>query len=278
MRCPEALRIAAALAVCVAFGAFAESDGVRGEIAARLQAQIPSVAPADYALGPGAFDPDLRAQIEANKGAGAAAVQRGAALWKRKFRDGRSLGSCFPNGGRRVAGRYPQYDPRLKRVVTLEMAVNQCLKAHKEPIIEGADTAPMAEIAAYLRSLSVGQKILVRVPAAAAPMLEQGRRLFYSRLGQYNFACASCHVQGAGKRFDDYTLTPAIGQAAQWPFIRDGQAVTLQAQMRYCLEERMGAAAFAAGSEELNDLEYFLTSLSNGYALRPNSWRPSRAQ
>jgi hypothetical protein len=36
----------------------------------------------------------------------------------------------------------------------------------------------------------------------------------------------------------------------------------------------MGAAPFPGGSEELNDLEYFLTYLSNGLAIRANAWRP----
>jgi sulfur-oxidizing protein SoxA len=54
--------------------------------------------------------------------------------------------------------------------------------------------------------------------------------------------------------------------------IRDGKAVTLQARIRECLE-LMGAAPFPAGSEELNDLEYFLTYLSNGLPLKANPWR-----
>ena len=69
-------------------------------------------------------------------------------------------------------------------------------------------------------------------------------------------------------------MSSSIGQAARWPFIRDGEARTLQAQIRACLE-RMGAAPFPAGSEELNDLEYFLTYLSNGLPVRPNAWRPN---
>ena len=34
--------------------------------------------------------------------------------------------------------------------------------------------------------------------------------------------------------------------------------------------ELMGAAPFAAGSDELNDVEYFLSYLSNGLPLRAN--------
>ena len=172
-----------------------------------------------------------------------------------------------------MAQAYPQYDPRLKRVVTLEMAVNQCRKAHNEALFELADPETMGAVTSYLRSLSNGQKMAVRVPAAAEPRFEEGRRLYFTRMGQRNFACASCHLQAAGKRFAGMPLSPAIGQAVHWPEIRDGKALTLQARIRECLE-LMGAAPFAAGSDELNHLEYFLSYLSNGLPLKANVYRP----
>ena len=51
--------------------------------------------------------------------------------------------------------------------VTLETAINQCLKAHKEALLELDDPKSMGAVVAYVRSLSEGQKIAVRVPAAA---------------------------------------------------------------------------------------------------------------
>jgi sulfur-oxidizing protein SoxA len=277
MRCPRfspgtALALGAALAAC-ALSVAAAPDAVRSEVAQRLQRQLPGTAPADYALGSAAFDTDLRAAIESNAAAGTAVAQAGARLWARKFKDGRSLASCFPNGGRRIAATYPQFDLRLKRVMTLEMAINQCLRSHKEPLYDPADPATMGAVTAHLRSLANGVKLAVRVPAAAEESFEQGRRLYFSRLGQRNYACASCHVQGAGKRYVETPLSPAIGQATHWPLIHAGQAVSLQASIRECLE-RMGAAPFAPGSEELNNVEYFLTYLSNGLPLKANPWRP----
>ncbi|HSN21868.1 MAG TPA: sulfur oxidation c-type cytochrome SoxA [Usitatibacter sp.] len=274
MRFPEALRRLAALAACAAASAVASPEAVKGDVEARLHAQLPALATRDYVLGSAAFDDALRAGEEAHAEAAKAIVERGAALWKRRFKDGRSLASCFPNGGRRVAAAYPQYHPRLKLVFTLEMAINQCLKSHHEPLIDYTDPQTMGAITAYVRSLSNGQRITVRVPAAAEAHFENGRRMYFSRLGQRNFACASCHVVGAGKRYEDVPLSPAIGQAARWPFIRGEESVTLQAQVRTCLE-RMGVAPFSAGSEELNDLEYFLTYLSNGLPIRANAWRPA---
>jgi sulfur-oxidizing protein SoxA len=273
MRFPD-LRIpalAALLASCLCAAA-ATPEAVKNDIASRLQAAWPAVRPADWVLGSAAFDEELRAQLEQNEAAGEAVVAAGKKAWERRFKNGRSLGACFPNGGRRVVGAYPLYDARAKRVVTLEIAINQCLKGHGEPVME-LDSPAMAAVTAYLRSLSNGQKVAVRVPAAAQERFNQGQRLYVTRMGQRNYACASCHVQVAGKRYEETPLSPAIGQGTHWPLIRDGAAVTMQMRMRECLE-LMGAAPFPAGSEELNHLEYFLTYLSNGLPLKANAWRP----
>jgi sulfur-oxidizing protein SoxA len=240
-----------------------------------LQA-LPAAAAADPSRGTAAAEDDRRAEAERNSIAPAAAaiVESGKKIWTRNFKNGKSLAACFPNGGRRIAASYPQYDQRLKRVVTLESAINLCLKAHNEALLDPVDADTMGAVLAYVRSLSDGQKIAVRVPAGVAQeRLEQGRRQYYTRMGQRNFACASCHVQAAGKRYGEVALSPAVGQATHWPVIRGERAVTLQARIRECLE-LMGAAPFAPGSDELNHLEYFLTSASNGLALRANTWRP----
>jgi sulfur-oxidizing protein SoxA len=258
--------LACALAA-TALAASGSAEDVRKEIAARVEAQLAASAALAGAQPAPAGDAAPSAP------AGPSPLERGKALWTRKFKDGRTLASCYPNGGRRIASAYPLYDSRVKRVVTLEMSINQCLKVHKEPLLETSDAQTMGVLTAYLRSLAAGRKIAVRVPAAAESRFEQGRRLYFTRFGQRNFACASCHVQNAGRIYADQVLSGVVGQAARWPFIRNGQAVTLQMQIRDCLD-RMGAAPFGPGSDEMNDLEYFLTYLSNGAALSPNTPRP----
>lgn len=270
--------LACVLALAAAGPALAGADAVRVEIAARLAASYPGLAASDFALGSAAYDPDRRAQLEANTPAPGSAevLAEGKRLWTRKFRDGRSLAQCFPNGGRRIAGAYPQVDAKLKRVVTLEIAVNQCLKSHGEPLLDAADPATMGAVLAYVRSLSDGLKVAVRVNGPVAEdRFEQGRRLFFTRMGQQNHACASCHVQAAGRFYGESALPAASGMAARWPWIRGGRAITMQGQSRECLEQRMGAAPFPAGSDELAQVEYFLTVLSNGLVLKPNAWRPN---
>jgi sulfur-oxidizing protein SoxA len=266
-----------ALAAAVPPGALASAETFRSDIEAAMRSRFPSLTPADLAAGSAAFDAERRAEAERMKPApgGAEAIEAGRRIWTRKFAKGRSLAGCFPNGGRRIAAGYPQYDQRLKRVVTLETAINQCLKTHGQPLLEPGDPATMGGVIAYLRSLAEGQKVAVRVGTPEAEQrFEEGRRYYFTRMGQQNYACASCHVQHAGRYFGDTAIPAATGAAVQSPYLRDGRPETLQMRIRECLE-RMGAAPFPAGSDELAHLEYFLSYLSNGLAIRPNAWRPA---
>jgi sulfur-oxidizing protein SoxA len=277
MRFPERAPVLALLvAVALPLQAAASAESVRNEIASRVREQHPALTPAGLASGSAAFDPVRQAEAERNKPApGAAeAIEAGRRIWTRKFANGRSLSGCFPNGGRRIAASYPQVDRRMKRVVTLETAINQCLKAHGQALLDAGDPDSMGAVLAYVRSLSEGQKILVRVASAQdEERFEEGRRLYFTRMGQQNYACASCHLNHAGKFFGDTAIPAPVGAAAQWPHLRDGRPLTLQMRMRECLD-RMGAAPFPAGSDELAHLDYFLSYLSNGLAIRPNAWRP----
>jgi L-cysteine S-thiosulfotransferase len=277
MRFPDR-RSALALAVAawLPLSAMAGAESVRNDILSRMREQYPALTPADLAAGSAAFDPQRQAEAQQHVPApgAAAAIEAGRRIWTRKFPNGRSLAGCFPNGGRRIAGAYPLYDRRVKRVVTLETAINQCLKTHGQPLLEAGDPDTMGVVLAYVRSLSAGQKIAIRTGSAPAEeRFEEGRRLYFTRMGQQNYSCASCHVLHAGRFYGDTAIPSPVGAAVQWPHLRDGKPVTLQMRVRECLE-RMGAAPFPAGSDELAHLEYFLAYLSNGLALRPNAWRP----
>jgi sulfur-oxidizing protein SoxA len=277
MRFPDrAGACALLLALSLPLQASGGAEAVRGEILSVLRERHPALSPADYAAGAAAFDPQRQAELERNRPApGAAeAIEAGRKLWLRKFPNGRSLAGCFPNGGRRIAAAYPQYDRRLRRLVTLETAVNQCLRTHGQPLLDAADPDTMGAVLAYLRSLADGQKVAVRTGSAPAEeRFEEGRRLYFTRMGQQNYSCASCHVRHAGSFFGDTAIPAPVGSAASWPHLRAGKPVTLQVRIRECLD-RMGAAPYPAGSDELAHVEYFLAFLSNGIPVRANAWRP----
>jgi sulfur-oxidizing protein SoxA len=125
-----------------------------------------------------------------------------------------------------------------------------------------------------MRTLSDGMLMNVKVegPKATAAY-EDGKKTFFSRKGQLNFACASCHVQNAGTRLRSELISPAVGHAVHWPVFRGGDnLVTLQQRYDGCFKQ-VRAVPPAQGSATMNNLEYFHSALSNGLPMKASVFR-----
>lgn len=262
--------------ICVAQTG-ATPDQQRQALIQALQKRIPGSSPSDWVLG--AANPSAVVQaipLTAENATNSADILAiGKKAWDRKFKDGKSLANCFPNAGKRVASTYPQFDAKTSQVVTVDMAINRCFVLHGEPEIAATNAALMGPLNAYFKSLSDGQRLTVRVSSVQArEKFDAGRAMFQRRIGQQDFACASCHVQNAGGILAQQGLSAAVGQAATWPRIRPGgQVLGLQMQFQRCMQ-RSGAEPFALGSEELNNLEYYHAFISNGLTTRTLSVQP----
>ncbi len=248
----------------------------RVSLIAAIQKRFPGVPVDEWSHGGASFAPGVA--VTPLGGVNATNVNDilaiGKKTWERKFRNGKSLASCFPNGGQRVAATYPQVDTRFNRVVTLEDAINACRELHQEPAFSRTDGLSMGALSAYLRSMSVGQKLNVRVqgPIAAAHYAA-GRMWFTKRIGEADLACASCHVSRVGQLHEEggkrIGLSPAVGQVLAWPRVEPGGDVRLlHGQFQRCMH-RAGANPFDIGSVEFRQLEYFLAAVSNGLTIRP---------
>ena len=242
----------------------------RQNLVRSIQKRMPGTNPADWVLGANSAVVAQAIPLNADNATNSADILAiGRKAWERKFKNGKSLAICFPNAGKRVAATYPQFDAKTRQVVTVEMAINQCLTLHGESEIATTNAALMGPLGAYFKSLSDGQRLTVRVGSALArEKYDAGLALYQRRIGQQNVACASCHVQNAGNIYQQQGLSAVIGQAVTWPRLQPGgQVLGLQAQFQRCMQ-RSGADPFAVGSEELNNLEYFHAFMSNGLAMR----------
>jgi L-cysteine S-thiosulfotransferase len=241
-----------------------------------LQRRLPGTRPDDWVFGGVNYDRGVQAiPLTADNATNTADILSiGKKSWERRFKNGKTFANCFPNAGRRIASTYPQYEPATKQVVTFEMALNRCLQLHGEPMIAPADAMTMGPLSAYARTLADNQRLTIRINGQDARYrYDAGKRLFQTRMGQQNYACSSCHVQHAGEVYGTTTgaggLAPAVGQAVSWPRLEPGGNIrTLQSQFQRCMK-KSGAEPFAEGSDELNNLEYYLAYLSNGLPLRP---------
>ena len=265
----------ACLFLGASLGASAGPAEDRRALTEHYKQRLPGVKFDDYVLGALALNKDALAQYDSimifppfvND------VDEGRKTWEKPFKNGKTFASCFAGGGENVAGDYPKFDNASGKVVTFEGALNACLKANGETELKFGSTV-MGLLVSYAKSLSDGMKVNVKVegPAALAAY-EKGKTHYYSRRGQLNFACATCHVDNVGNFVRSEQLSPMIGQAAHWPEFRAGtELTTLQRRFQQC-NSQTRAAPLEFNSEEYNNLEYFLTYMSNGLPMQTPVFR-----
>ena len=248
----------------------------RQELAKYYTDKYPNVKVEDYVYGALAFDADSKAQYDAIMEFPPfdSMVEAGRKLWETPFKNGKTYASCLPNGGKQIAGNYPMFDEAKGKVVTLIDVINDCRVANGEAAYKVGDTTTMGYLTAYMLTMSDGMLMNVKVegPKAMAAY-EDGKKSFYSRKGQLNFACSSCHVQNAGVRLRSELISPAIGHAVHWPVFRGGDSLVLLQQRYEGCFKSVRAVSAPQGSETLNNLEYFHSALSNGLPLKASVFR-----
>ncbi len=192
-------------------------------------------------------------------------IEAGEAFWNQKFANGKSLGSCF-DGNPAQRTNYPHWNAERKMVMTLPLAINECLIANGETALN-YKKGKIADVLAYMSYESRGQKINVEVPddPDALAAYSAGKSFYFARRGQLNFSCAQCHMESAGMYVRTDILSPAVGHASGWPVYRSkwGELGTLHRRFSGC-NKQVRAKPFAAQSEQYRNLEYFLTHMSNG--------------
>ena len=244
----------------------------RQAMAGFFQKRFPDVPTQDFANGLYALDEAAREQgIEMEDFPPyEIAIEEGEEYFNTPFANGKSYADCFENGGIGVRQNFPYFDTDIGEVVTFELAINQCRSANGEeplPYKKGE----LAAVSAYMAYTSRGNIIDIQVPddnSEALAAYEAGKQFFYTRRGQLNFACKSCHVQSAGLSLRADRLSTTFGHATHWPVYRAawGEIGTLHRRFAEC-NIQVRARPFEPQSLEFRNLEYFLTVMSNGLEL-----------
>jgi sulfur-oxidizing protein SoxA len=194
-------------------------------------------------------------------------VDRGEELFNQTFKNGNTYGSCFENDGIGIRQNYPYFDTGRNKVITLEGALNDCRVKNGEKPLSYFKGKELAHVSAYMAYTSRGNKFNVQIPntSEALNAYEKGKKLYFTKKGQLNFSCADCHVYQTGTKLRADIPSPAIGHPTHFPVYRSGMGrlVTPHERFAGCLN-RIRAKSFKGGSDELNNLEFFTTFMSNG--------------
>ena len=240
--------------------------------------KFPNLPLNDFVNGPYSMDMGLRKQWQAIEEFPPyeIAVDKGKALMAKKFKNGKTLADCFPNKGIGIRQDYPNFDAKSGEVITLDVAVNQCLtKNGEKPFNYKKDD--MAAVTAYMAFTSRGKPMNIKIPndPRALAAYKKGEEYFYTRRGQFNFACASCHVQMAGKHLRTEVLAPALGIMNAMPIYRSnwGGMGTTSRRLTSC-NTQVRAASLKPEDELYRDVEYYLSYMGNGLPISGPGARP----
>ena len=240
--------------------------------------KFPKVKFEDFVNGPYSMNEDMRRQWEDKEQFPPYefALEAGKEMFATPFKNGKSYADCFPNGGIGVRQNYPYFDEKEGKVVTLELALNKCRETNGEaPYSYVKDE--MASLTAYMAYTSRGKPFDIKIPsdARAREAYEMGKEYFYTRRGQLNFSCASCHVQNPGERIRAEILAPAIGILNAMPIYRSEWSGmgTISRRFVTCNSQTRGVP-LEPQSDEYRNLEYYLSYVSNGLPISGPGARP----
>ncbi|MBA4329373.1 MAG: sulfur oxidation c-type cytochrome SoxA [Polaromonas sp.] len=204
-------------------------------------------------------------------------VKDGESLWTQPAgQGGKACVACHAAASssmRGVAARYPAFDARLSRPLTLGQRINQCRQHHQQAPPFRAESQQLLSLEAYVALQSRGLPVAPPDDQRLTPFRQRGEQRFMQRLGQLNLSCAQCHDNNAGGRLGS-SLIPQAHPTGYPVYRLEWQALgSLQRRLRGCMSG-VRAEPFAYDAQELVELELYLASRASGMAMETPGVRP----
>ena len=240
--------------------------------------RFPKLQLNDFVNGPYSMDEGLRKQWQAKEEFPPYdfALDKGKDMFAKPFKNGKTYADCFPNKGVGIRQMYPMFDAKSGQIITLDVALNQCRETNGEAPFDYLKD-DMAALTAYMAFTSRGKPFDIKIPddPRALAAYKKGEQYFFTRRGQLNFSCASCHVQSPGQRIRTEVLAPALGITAALPIYRSewGGMGTTSRRFTTCNTQVRGVP-LKPEDESYRDVEYYLSYMANGLPISGPGARP----
>jgi sulfur-oxidizing protein SoxA len=169
-------------------------------------------------------------------------VEAGEAMWNKvEGSAGKSCASCHGDAAESMKGvgaSYPKWDEKTKRPINIELQINRCREENMgaEPL--KFDKGGQKELTAYIKHQSLGTPVKIDLSQGEMQKWwDQGKEMYYTRTGQLNMSCATCHEDNMGKMIRADHLSQ--GQVNGFPTYRLKQAglVSLHNRFRGCIRD-----------------------------------------
>ncbi|MGR3514483.1 MAG: sulfur oxidation c-type cytochrome SoxA [Paracoccaceae bacterium] len=158
--------------------------------------------------------------------------------------------------------------PRVENgeLVTLTNLVNECVTDRMGGEAWKYSGAKMSGMTALIAHQSRGMPMNVKIDGEAAQFWEQGKELYYTRVGQLDMACSNCHEDNYGNMIRADHLSQ--GQINGFPLYRlkNAKINTTHGRFKGCMKN-IRATPFKEGGPEFKALELYIASRGQGLSV-----------
>ena len=186
--------------------------------------------------------------------------------------EGKACSSCHENV-EDFAGLRTQL-PRVQdgTLVTMENLVNDCRTERMGAEPWKWSGGQMTAVTALIGLQSRGMPMDVAIDGDAARFWEQGKELYYTRVGQLDMSCSNCHEDNYGVMIRADHLSQ--GQINGFPTYRlkNAKLNSIHGRFKGCMKN-IRATPFAEGGDEFKALELYLASRGEGLSVETPSVR-----
>ncbi|WP_233192679.1 sulfur oxidation c-type cytochrome SoxA [Acidimangrovimonas sediminis] len=187
---------------------------------------------------------------------------------------GKSCASCH-NGISSMKGvrtHMPQIN-KAGQLWSMEDYINNCRTKRMGAKAWGWNSASMQDMVAAISVQSRGMPMDVKTTGDYAKYWKEGEKMYYTRYGQLQLACANCHEDHYGDNIRADHLSQ--GQINAFPTYRlkQGKLISIQNRFKGCIRDTR-AATYKEGSPEFHALELYVASRGNGLSVEGVGVRP----
>ncbi len=246
---------------------------IDGEIEMVTKTKSPEGHPFDEVLSGWLFRTKETRALEADSfnNPGMLRVEEGEAIWNTvEGTAGKSCATCHGDASESMKGvgaRYPKWDADTNRPINIELQINKCRTEQMGAEAYKFDKGGQKPLTAYIKHQSLGTPVSIDLTEGEMQKWwDMGKEVYYTRTGQLNLSCASCHEVNAGNYIRADHLSQ--GQINGFPTYRLKQAdlVSVHNRFRGCIRDTR-AEYPAAFSDELMALETYVTWRGTGLSV-----------
>lgn len=183
---------------------------------------------------------------------------------------GKSCASCHGDAAESMAGvgaSYPKWDAKTGKPINVELRINQCRVENMGAEAYGFDKGGQKALTAYIKHQSLGTPVAIDLAEGEMQKWwEMGKEMYYTRTGQLDLSCATCHEKYNGKYIRADHLSQGNVNGFPTYRLKQSSLISLHNRFRGCIRDTR-AEMPKAFSDELMGLEVYTTWRGTGLSV-----------